>query len=528
MSDSAVELDFDPDALREKYREERDKRLRVDGNQQYREVEGELRRFVEDPYVEPGFTREAIAEELEILIIGGGFGGLVAAARLSEAGFTDLRIVEKGGDFGGTWYWNRYPGVQCDIESYIYLPLLEEVGYVPKEKYSFGPEILQHASNIGEKYNLYNRALFQTQINDIRWVPETERWLVSTDRGDALSARFVVMSNGPLNRPKLPAIPGIENFKGHTFHTSRWDYDYTGGDTTGGLDKLGDVRVGVIGTGATAIQCVPHLGQTAKHLYVFQRTPSSVDVRGNKQTDPEWEAALKPGWQLARRDNFAQIVGGGQAEEDMVSDGWTDIIRNLATIVPTANSSDLDSEETAKLMEIADFQKMNQVRARVDSVVEDPETAEALKPYYRQFCKRPTFNDDYLPTFNRPQRDAGRHAGPGCGACDRARGGRGWRSLRGGLPDLCYGVRGRYRIHAAVRVRGLRAGRSSVDRPLGRRYAHLPRVLCARLPELFSHGHHAERSVGQLHVHAGRPSETHRLRGQASDGAAGELHRTHR
>ncbi len=232
MADSTtqeVDLGFDPDALRTKYREERDKRLRDDGNEQYLQVTGKFAHFVGDPYVEPGFSREPLTDEVDVVVIGGGFGGLLAAARLREAGVTDLRIIEKGGDFGGTWYWNRYPGAQCDIESYIYLPLLEELDYVPKEKYSFAPEILAHSRAIGEKYDLYANACFQTEVTELRWDEEALRWEISTNRGDRMKARYVCMSNGPLNRPKLPGIEGIESFEGHTFHTSRWDYGYTGG-----------------------------------------------------------------------------------------------------------------------------------------------------------------------------------------------------------------------------------------------------------------------------------------------------------
>jgi cyclohexanone monooxygenase len=399
----ASELDFDPDALREKYRAERDRRLRPDANAQYVEAEGDFRHYVDDPYVEPGFSRPPLADDVDVLVIGGGFGGLMAAARLREAGVKDIRILEKGGDFGGTWYWNRYPGAQCDIESYIYLPLLEETGYLPKEKYSFAKEIRAHARRIGETFDLYGSALFQTETTELRWLEDETRWLVSTNRGDRMRARYVVMSNGPLNRPKLPGIPGIEGFKGHSFHTSRWDYGYTGGDSEGGLTGLADKRVAIIGTGATAIQCVPHLGRHAKQLYVFQRTPSSVDVRGNRPTDPEWARTLTPGWQKRRMENFNTLVSGGHQDEDLVSDGWTDIIRNLgAAVAARKGDKALSPQELGREMELADFRKMNQIRARVDALVEDPATAEALKPWYRQFCKRPTFNDDYLPTFNRP------------------------------------------------------------------------------------------------------------------------------
>jgi cyclohexanone monooxygenase len=394
-------LDFDPDALRAKYRAERDKRLRPEGNDQYRRIEGALAHYAEDPYgdVTPRAPR---GDFTEILIIGGGFGGLVTAARLKEAGFTDLRLLEHGGDFGGTWYWNRYPGAACDTEAPIYLPLCEEVGYVPSHKFAYQPEILEHARRIGRHYDLYDGALFHTAVTDLRWNENAQEWVVSTNRGDALRARFVIMSNGPLNTPKLPGVPGIERFKGHTFHTSRWDYAYTGGSAEGGLSGLADKRVAIIGTGATAVQCIPHLGASAEALYVYQRTPSSIDVRNNRPTDPAWAASLQPGWQKERMENFNILTSGGIVEQDLVMDGWTEIIRNLISMANFRGTA-IPREEVPRLMELADFQKMNAIRARVDAIVEDPATAEALKPWYRQFCKRPCFHDEYLPTFNRPK-----------------------------------------------------------------------------------------------------------------------------
>jgi cyclohexanone monooxygenase len=397
-----TEASFDPDALRERYRAERDKRLRADGNEQYVEVRGEFAHFVEDPYVEPGFEREPLTDEVEVVVVGGGFGGLLAGARLREAGFEDIRLIEKGGDFGGTWYWNRYPGAQCDIESYIYLPLLEETGTVPTEKYARAPEILAHSQAIGRKYDLYRNTCFQTEVTELRWDDAAKRWIVETNRGDRMRARFVCMSNGPLNRPKLPGIPGIGTFRGHSFHTSRWDYDYTGGDSNGNLTGLRGKRVGIIGTGATAVQCVPHVGEAAAHLYVFQRTPSSIDVRGNRPTDPAWARSLRPGWHKQRMENFNILVSGGFQSEDLVNDGWTDIIRKLLVMVQQEGSAPRSPEELAKTMELADFQKMEQIRSRVEEIVKDPATAQALKPWYRQFCKRPCFHDDYLQTFNRP------------------------------------------------------------------------------------------------------------------------------
>ena len=406
LAEIVGEIDFDPDALHARYLAERDKRLRDDGTAQYVEVKAEFSHYVDDPYVEPGFTRAPVFDEVEFAIIGGGFGGLLMGARLREAGFQSIRMVENAGDFGGTWYWNRYPGAMCDVESYVYLPLLEELGYIPKHKYSFAPEILEHSRNIARHFRLYDDALLQTGVTELRWDDEAQAWIVSTDRGDRFKARYVAMANGPLSRPKLPGIPGINEFKGHTFHTSRWDYRYTGGDSSGGLTRLADKRVGIIGTGATAIQCVPHLGEWAKELFVFQRTPSSVDVRNNAPTDPQWAASLQPGWQKRRRDNFNVLVSGGDADEDLVHDGWTDIFRNLTGAAAKQASQKLGrrltSQERGELMALADYRKMNQVRARVDAIVKDPTTAAALKPWYRQFCKRPCFHDEYLATYNRP------------------------------------------------------------------------------------------------------------------------------
>ena len=395
------DIPFDPDALRLKYRQERDKRVRVDGNEQYQDVVGDFAHYLNDPYVEP-LVREPLYDDVEVVIIGGGFGGLLTGARLREAGIQDLRVIEKGGDFGGTWYWNRYPGAACDVESYIYLPLLEELGYIPKEKYTHAPEILKHSRAIGEHFDLYRNACFQTEVTEVRWDDDAQRWIISTNRDDRMRARFVCMANGPLHRPKLPGIAGVETYRGHSFHTSRWDYDYTGGTSDGGLSGLAGKRIGIIGTGATAVQCVPHIGAAAGELFVFQRTPSSIDVRNNRDTDPAWAKSLEPGWQKRRMENFNNLVSGIPESEDLVGDGWTDIIGKLLVMVRNNANADFSPEGLAQTMELADFEKMEQIRSRVDQIVHDNSTAEALKPYYRQFCKRPCFHDEYLQTFTRP------------------------------------------------------------------------------------------------------------------------------
>ena len=400
-----METTPDPEisALREKYRIERDKRLRLDANDQYVEVVGDFAAYVDDPYLVEELVREPLTDEVEVAVIGGGFGGLLTGARLREAGVheaADIRIIEKGGDFGGTWYWNRYPGAMCDVESYVYLPLLEELGVIPTEKYVKAREILAHCQAIGQHYQLYDNACFQTEVTELRWDDTRSRWIISTNRGDAMVARHVVMANGPLHRPKLPGIEGVGDFTGHTFHTSRWDYDYTGGGPDGGLDRLAGKRIAVIGTGATAVQCVPHLGAGAEQLYVLQRTPSSVDRRDNRPTDPEWAASLEPGWHQERMENFNNLVTGIPQEVDLVDDGWTDIIGKMMALFREGAATGDGGIEA--MLELADMQKMNEIRARAEEIVADPGVAESLKPYYRQFCKRPCFHDEYLQTFNLP------------------------------------------------------------------------------------------------------------------------------
>jgi cyclohexanone monooxygenase len=398
---STDDLGFDPDELRQRYRAERDKRVRAEANEQYTEIAGEFAHYLDDPYIK--FEERApIIKEVQVAIVGGGFGGMLVAARLHEAGVHDFTVIEKGGDFGGTWYWNRYPGAACDVESYIYLPLLEETGFIPASKYTPAPEILAHCHRIAEHFNLYSRSMLQTEVTDVRWDEASRRWTIRTNRGDEIRARFISMANGPLHRPKLPGIEGVGTFEGHSFHTSRWDYEYTGGTSKGNLTGLKDKVVGIIGTGATAVQAVPHLGAGAKQLFVFQRTPSSIDVRNDTPTDPDWVSSLEPGWQRRRNENFTNLTSGVFDTEDLVNDGWTEIVGNLMLRARKEGGLGTSLEQIGTIVENADFEKMNQVRNRVDAIVTDPKTAEALKPWYRQFCKRPCFHDDYLPTFNRP------------------------------------------------------------------------------------------------------------------------------
>jgi cation diffusion facilitator CzcD-associated flavoprotein CzcO len=395
--------DFDTTALKERYRIEREKRLRPDGPSQYQGLTGRFSADRYDPYLQV-VPRDPVTDDVTVAVIGAGFAGMLTGARLVEAGIDGVRILDKAGDFGGTWYWNRYPGAQCDTASMVYMPLLEETGHMPTEKYAHGPEIYEHCQRIGKHFGLYDHALFHTEVTSLVWDESRARWIVETDRGDRFTARFVSMGPGVLHVPKLPGIPGIDDFRGKVFHTSLWDYDYTGGDPHGApMTALADKRVGIIGTGATAVQCIPHLSRAARELYVFQRTPSSVDVRNNTPIDPEWfaEVTATPGWQQRWLENFTLNQTWGLVEEDLVMDGWTELAHRIMDRI-TRIQGEVTPERVMEAVEAADFEKMEQIRARVDSVVSDPDTAEALKPWYQQLCKRPCFHDEYLQSYNDP------------------------------------------------------------------------------------------------------------------------------
>ena len=371
-----------------KYREFKEARR---GAADYMSMEGEFKKYLDDVYSEPPIPREALTDECEILVVGAGFGGLLLWHKLSEAGFTDVRFCEKGGDVGGTWYWNRYPGIACDVESYSYLPLLEEMGYVPSMKFASGFEILEYCQNMAQKFGFYDHCLFHTTVAGTTWDEGSGRWIVETDRGDKMRARFVILANGILTTPKLARIAGMEKFKGVSFHTSRWNYN---------IDLRGKT-VGIIGTGATAVQAVPELAKIVGQLYVFQRTPSSVDVRDQRATTEEERAAWvrEPGWARARRTRFSKISQGRtaiQANDDYLAGKIQDVRP------PKKHEHEISPEELLRKQLDSNFRIMEQIRARVDTLVKDPKTAAALKPYYPYGCKRPTFHDEYLQTFNLP------------------------------------------------------------------------------------------------------------------------------
>jgi cyclohexanone monooxygenase len=399
---AADELDIE--AIRARYRHERDRRLRPEGQNQYvRTTEDFAESYEADPHM-PVTPREALSEDIDVAILGGGWSGIMAGVHLRNAGVTNFRHIEHAGDFGGVWYWNRYPGIQCDNDSLCYLPLLEETGFMPSKKFADGYEIQGYCRQVAEQFGLYEGALFHTLIQSLKWDDDLHRWRIVTNQGDEIRARFVIMCGGPLNRPKLPGIPGIRDFKGKIFHTARWDYDYTGGEWRNPvLDRLADKKVAIVGTGASAVQAIPYLARYAKHLYVLQRTPPTIDERPNPPTDPDWYRSQAPGWQNERQRNFhrAAVEGLGPGESDLICDIWTEINRNLADEFNREGWPQSMEEHLAR-REAMDFRVMERMRRRVDSIVKDPATADALKPWFYFNCKRPLSNDDYYESFNRP------------------------------------------------------------------------------------------------------------------------------
>jgi cation diffusion facilitator CzcD-associated flavoprotein CzcO len=392
-------------ALRTKYYAERDKRLNDRHTDQYVQPKGVFsENYAHDPHM-PMMDRAPLSEDIDCAVLGAGWGGIMAAVHLTNAGVSTIRNIDHAGDFGGVWYWNRYPGIQCDNDAYCYLPLLEETGFMPAKKFADGWEIQGYCKQIAARFGFDKKALFHTLITSVQWDERIKRWRIGTNRGDDIRARHVIMAAGVLNMPKLPGIKGIETFKGKMFHTARWEYDYTGGSYRSPvLDKLADKRVAIIGTGATSIQAVPHLAKYAKQLYVLQRTPSSVDERPNPPTDPAWMKSLQPGWQQERRANFHRYAMEvpQPGEPDQICDIWTEINRNLAAALATKADPNTSMEDFMAAREVVDYQVMERLRRRVSEIVKDPETAESLKPYYRAMCKRPLSSDDYYPVFNQP------------------------------------------------------------------------------------------------------------------------------
>ncbi|PSN69315.1 flavin-binding monooxygenase-like family protein [Corynespora cassiicola Philippines] len=413
------------DALQveKRYSEERAKRLRDDGIEQYVDVafSEKFKSFLDDPFVDPAAAKDAKSSFPDnrgyFVILGAGWGGLMYAVRLVQSGVEpkDIRIVDPATGFGGTWYWNRYPGLFCDIESYCYLPLLEETGYIPKHRYSTGEEIRNYAESTARKWGVADCAVWQTQAEKLIWDENAKEWqvtLVQKRSGEEpqklnIRAPFVATVNGVLSWPKIPGVSGVLDYQGDIFHSSRWNYALTGGSPDDpSLGKLQGKRVAIIGTGATSCQIVPHLAKWVKHLYVVQRTPAAVDVRDQRETDQEWfrkEVAISKGWQRERMKNFHNhFTTEKQPDVNLVDDGWTRA-PTMCAIAGNVHGPKTMEELPAYMQKLnaMDLPRQERIRKRVEQIVKDPVVAKRLQAWYPTWCKRPAFHDEYLETFNR-------------------------------------------------------------------------------------------------------------------------------
>ncbi|KAJ5471246.1 hypothetical protein N7530_008603 [Penicillium desertorum] len=410
IANIAKTSEHDLQKIQDQYDVERKKRLRPDGPAQYVSFTDEPTNMFHsngNVAIDNSLLQE---KKARVLIVGAGFGGLLFAVRLLQSGFlraTEILFVDTAGGFGGTWWWNKYPGLACDVESYTYMPLLEETKYMPSQKYVNGPELREHANRIAGQWNLSERALFQTVVNKLAWNDQDRQWTVHvTPHGQsptAIQSDFVILATGLLNSPKIPKLDGLETYKWKVFHTSRWDYEYTGGSPSSPtMHRLQDKTIGFVGTGASAVQVIPHLAQWVKKVIVFQRTPSSVDWRRNHPTDRTWWAKMVQGgsgWQRERMENFNSFCSNEDPlpDIDLVDDGWTKM-RSFSVLI--GSPSGLDQDHLTRMHQL-DLHRQEAIRRRVESTVTDQATARALKPWYPGWCKRPCFSDNFLTAFNR-------------------------------------------------------------------------------------------------------------------------------
>lgn len=317
---------------------------------------------------------------------------------------------------------SRYPGLMCDVESYVYLPLLEEMGYVPKRKYASGVEIREYAESICSKYGLHRRAMFQSYVSETTWSESKSQWIVKIakkpkggeESQQTVHVNFVciapgkqvvqshswvpaliIPSVGLLSNAKLPDVNGLANFSRHMFHTARWDYDYTGGTPEDpSLTGLQGKKVALVGTGATAVQATAGLAKYAQQLYIFQRTPSSVDSRDNCNTDPDWfqaNVATKKGWQRERALNFCRHIDNVEPKpaQNLVDDRWTNMGTYCALVgTPKPVTMDNVAQHVEGLYAL-DLPRQVRLHQRVEEVVKNQDAAKALKAWYPSWCKRP-------------------------------------------------------------------------------------------------------------------------------------------
>jgi len=337
---------------------------------------------------------------LDVIIVGAGVAGVYAIHKLRALGLR-ARAYEKGSDVGGTWYWNRYPGCRCDVESleysFSFSPELDQDWHWP-ERYGNQGEILKYVQHVAERFDIRKDIEFNTRITAASFDTKTNRWSVTTDKGDTVTAPYIIMATGNLSTPRKPNIPGIDSFKGKTFHTGLWPHE--------GVDFTG-MRVGVIGTGSSGVQSIPHIAQQARQLFVFQRTANFSLPAQNTPMDAEKEAKHKAEYPERRagavHTPFA-IAGyppPTQSALDVPEDernatyerkwqegGSISFLYSYTDLLTNKEANDTAS---------------GFVRNKIRSIVKDQETAEALCPNDHPIgTKRLILDTNYYETYNRP------------------------------------------------------------------------------------------------------------------------------
>jgi cyclohexanone monooxygenase len=335
-------------------------------------------------------------ERFDAVIVGAGFAGMYMLYRLRQLGLS-ARVFEAGSGVGGTWYWNRYPGARCDVESIQYSYQFSEAlqqEWDWSERYATQPEILRYANHVADRFDLRRDIRFDTRVTAAAFDEAARRWIIDTDGGERVEAAFCIMATGCLSAPSTPRFPGIESFAGERYHTGQWPHEPV--DFTG-------KRVGVIGTGSSAIQAVPLIAEQARHLTVFQRTPHytvpahnaplSVDYR--REVKANYAAIRKRAWQMPNGLDFD--LNAASALEVTAEERQREYERRWAYggVTYMGAFSDLLADQAANET-AAEF-----VRGKIRATVRDPKLAELLSPRYIIGCKRLCVDTGYWETFNR-------------------------------------------------------------------------------------------------------------------------------
>lgn len=336
--------------------------------------------------------------DCDVVVVGAGFAGLYMLYRLRDAGFS-TRVFEAGTGVGGTWYWNRYPGARCDVESMEYSYSFSEAlqqEWEWTERYAGQPEILRYANHVAEKFDLRRDITFNTRVTGAVFDEDENRWTVTTDTGESVSATFVVMATGCLSSTNLPEFEGRDSFLGETYHTGRWPHE--------GVDFTGQ-RVGIIGTGSSAIQAIPIIAAEAERLTVFQRTPNYSIPARNEPLDPGYVREIKAEYPQLRADNLRMHAGFGSRvhhnDAPARSDDAAAREANYATRWQRGGFTFLGAYNDLLRSREANETAAEFVRQRIRDTVNDPEVAELLCPDNVIGCKRPCLDTGYFETYNR-------------------------------------------------------------------------------------------------------------------------------